>query len=49
MILDPENIATITAVVVFVAVLFAFHATRTRREREDARRQWQAELRTRGA
>jgi hypothetical protein len=49
MILEPENIAAIMAVAVFVAVLLAFHSTRARREREAARREWQADLRTRGA
>lgn len=49
MFLEPENIAAIMAGAVFVAVLLAFHASRARRGREDARRQWQADLRARGA
>jgi hypothetical protein len=47
----PESIAALAAVAVFLSVLFRFRTVRGRdeRERETARRQWEADLRTRGA
>ena len=47
--IEPESIAAFAAAVVFVAVLFAFHSASVRRERDAARRQWKADLRSRGA
>jgi len=47
--ITAEFIAAFTASVVFVAVLVAFHSASARRQREAGRRQWQADMRTRGA
>jgi hypothetical protein len=47
--ITPECIAAFTAMAVFLAALFAFYSASARREREAARRQWQADLRARGA
>jgi hypothetical protein len=47
--ITPEFIAAITASVVFAVVLVAIHSASARRQREAGRRQWQADLRTRGA
>ena len=48
MTIAAEYVAAFTAVAVFVTVLFAFYSASVRRARDDARRQWQADLRTQG-
>jgi hypothetical protein len=44
-----ECLAALAALAVFVGVMAAFLAVAASREREAARKQWQADLRTRGA
>ena len=44
-----QYLAVATAAVVFVAVLYAFYSFAALRDREAARRQAQADLRSRGA
>ena len=49
MIIAADSVAALAAMAVFVAVLFVVSTANAGRAREAARREWQANLRARGA
>ena len=49
MIIAADSVAALTAIAVFVVVLFVVLSANARRAREAARREWQATLQARGA